>query len=135
MCFRAKIERYPKDGEAPRLRGDTDGIGHDSDLAGSLDLSVDGHRYLFVGVERSSGIVFAVPIEPKAEEMRVVKDAVTKLEQQLGDRVRVIRPTAEQSLVAARRSSGTALPGFQHYTSPRYTPELNVGAERMVRTL
>jgi hypothetical protein len=38
-----------------------------------VDASVDGHRYLFVGVERSSGIVFAVPIGSKAEAMRVVE--------------------------------------------------------------
>jgi hypothetical protein len=78
VCLRAKIERYPKDGEAPRLRGGAHGIGLDIDLAGPLDTSVDGPRYVFVGVERASGTIFAVPIGSKAEAMRVVKEALIK---------------------------------------------------------
>ena len=73
-CLRAKIERHPKNGEAPLLRGGVEGIALDVDLAGPLDLSVDGHRYLFVGIERSSGIVFAMPIETKADAMKAVKE-------------------------------------------------------------
>jgi hypothetical protein len=116
-CLRAKIERYPKNGEAPQLRGGANGIGLDIDLAGPLDASVDGHRYLFVGVERSSGIVFAALIGSKAEAMRVVKEALTKLERQLGDRVRVIRSYSGTEFATERRSSGTALPEFS--TTPR----------------
>jgi hypothetical protein len=100
-----------------------------------LDTSVDGHRYLFVGVERSSGIVFAVPIGSKAEAMRVVKEAVTKLERQLGDRVRVIRSDGGTEFASGEAIEWYRTTGIQHYTSPRYTPELNGAAERMVRTL
>lgn len=90
-CLQAKIERYPKTAEAPLLRGGKEGIALDIDLAGLLDLSIDGHRYLFVGLERSNGIVFATPIETKASAMRAVKETVVKIERQLGERVRVIR--------------------------------------------
>jgi hypothetical protein len=74
VCLRAKIERYPKDGEAPQLRGGANGIGLDIDLAGPLDTSMDGHRYLFVGVERASGTIFAVPIGSKAEAIPFRED-------------------------------------------------------------
>jgi hypothetical protein len=94
VCLRSKIERYPKTGEAPLLRGGVEGIALDVDVAGLPDLSVDGCRYLFVGIERSSGMVFAVPIETKADAMKAVKEAVAKLERQLGERVRVIRTDA-----------------------------------------
>jgi glycine cleavage system regulatory protein len=39
-------------------------------------------------------MVFAVPIETKADAMKAVKEAVAKLERQLGERVRVIRTDA-----------------------------------------
>jgi hypothetical protein len=135
VCLRAKIERYPKDGEAPQLQGGANGIGLDIDLAGPLDTSVDGHRYLFVGVERWSGIVFAMPIASKTEAMRVVKEAVTKLERQLGDRVSVIRSDGGTESASGEAIEWYRTTGIQHYTSPRYTPELNGAAERMVRTL
>jgi hypothetical protein len=135
VCLRAKIVRYPKTGEAPILRGGEEGIALDVDLAGPLDLSVDGHRYLFVGVERPSGIVFATPIETKADAMRVVKEAVAKLERQLCERVRVIRTDGGTEFGSGEAIESFKTTGIQHYTTRRYTPELNGAAERMVRTL
>jgi hypothetical protein len=135
VCLRAKIERYPETGEVPILRGGEEGISLDVDLAGPLDLSVDGHRYLFVGIERSSGIVFAIPTETKADEMRMVKEAVAKLERQLGERVRVIRTDGGTEFGIGEAIKWFKTTGIQHYTSPRYTPGLNGAAERMVRTL
>jgi hypothetical protein len=69
------------------LRGGEEGIALDVDLAGPLDLAIDGHPYLFVELERSSRIVFATPIETKANAMRVVKEEVAKLGRQLGERL------------------------------------------------
>jgi hypothetical protein len=135
VCLRAKIERYPKTGEAPILRGGVEGIALDVDLAGPLDLSVDGHRYLFVGIERSSGILFAVPIETKADAMKAVKGAVAKLERQLGERLRVIRSDGGTEFGGGEAIEWFKTTGIQHYTTPHYTPELNGAAERMVRTL
>jgi hypothetical protein len=62
-CLQAKMTRYPKAGEAPRLKGGTEGIGLDVDLAGPLDLSIGGPRYLFVGIERSRRSVLTVPAD------------------------------------------------------------------------
>jgi hypothetical protein len=129
VCLRAKIERHPKTGEAPLLQGGKEGIGHDVDLAGPLDLSVDGHRYLFVGIERSSGIVSAVPIETKAAAMKAVRGAVSKLERQLGERLRVIPSDGGKEFGGGEAIEWFKITGIQHYTSPRYTPELNGAAE------
>jgi hypothetical protein len=76
-----------------------------------------------------------VPIGSKTEAMRVVKEAVTKLERQLGDRVRVIRSDGGTEFASGEAIEWYRTTGIQHYTSPRYTPELNGAAERMVRTL
>jgi hypothetical protein len=135
VCLRAKIERYPKTGEAPILRGGEEGIALDVDLAGPLDLSVDGHRYLFVGIERSSGILFATPIETKADALKALKGAVAKLERQLGERLRVIRSDGGTEFGGGEAIEWFKTTGIQHYTSPRYTPELNGAAERTVRTV
>jgi hypothetical protein len=135
ICLQAKIERYPKTGEGPILRGGEEGIALDVDLAGPLDLSIDGHRYLFVGLERSGGIVFAIPIETKATAMKAVREAVVKLERQLGERVRVIRSDGGTEFGSGEAIEWFKTTGIQHYTTPRYTPELNGAAERMVRTL
>jgi hypothetical protein len=67
-------------------------------LAGLINTSVDGHRLLFVGVERVSGIIFAVPIGSKAETMRVVKEAVAKVEQQPGESNRAAGESDERRL-------------------------------------
>jgi transposase InsO family protein len=88
-----------------------------------------------VGIERSSGIVFAIPIETKANAMRVVKEAVAKLERQLGERVRVIRSDGGTEFGGGEAIEWFKTTGIHHYTTPRYTPELNGAAERMVRTL
>jgi hypothetical protein len=135
VCLRAKIERYPKTGEAPILRGGEEGIGGDVDLAGPLDTSVDGCRYLFVDVERSSGSIIAVPIGTKADAMRVLREAVAKLERQLGEGVRVIRSDGGTEFGSGEANEWCRAAGIQHYTSPRYTPELNGAAERMIRTI
>jgi hypothetical protein len=68
----AKIERYPKDGEALCLRGCSDGVRLDIDLAEPLYPSLGVHRYMFVGVDRWSGIIFAAPIWSTAWAMQVV---------------------------------------------------------------
>jgi transposase InsO family protein len=117
------------------LQGGKDGIGLDVDPAGPLDLSVDGYRYLFVGVERSRDCICRTPIETKADAMKAVKEAVAKLERQLGERVRVIRTDAGTEFGGGEGVEWFKTAGIQHYTTPGYTPELNGAAERMVRTL
>jgi transposase InsO family protein len=80
-------------------------------------------------------MVFAVPIETKADAMKAVKEAVAKLERQLGERVRVIRTDAGTEFGGGEGVEWFKTAGIQHYTTPGYTPELNGAAERMVRTL
>jgi hypothetical protein len=67
--------------------------------------------------------------------MRVAKEAVAKLERQLGERVRGIRPDGGSEFSSGEAIEWFKTTGIQHYTSPRYTPELNGVAERIVRTL
>jgi transposase InsO family protein len=88
-----------------------------------------------VGVEGSSGIVFAVPIETKADAMKEVKEAIAKPERQLGKRVRVIRSDGGTEFGSGEAIEWYRTTRIQHYTSPRYAPELNGATERMVRTL
>jgi hypothetical protein len=77
----------------------------------------------------------AVPIGSKAEAKGVVNEVITKLERQLGDRVCVIRSDGGTEFASGEAIEWYRTTGIQHYTSPRYTPELNGAAVRMVRTL
>jgi hypothetical protein len=67
--------------------------------------------------------------------MKAVKGAVAKLERQLGERLRVIRSDGGTEFGGGEAIEWFKTTGIQHYTTPRYTPELNGAAERMVRTL
>ena len=60
---------------------------------------------------------------------------MAKLERQLGERVRVIRSDGGTEFGGGEAIEWFKTTGIQHYTTPRYTPELNGAAERMVRTL
>ncbi|GFZ52320.1 hypothetical protein JCM24511_10093 [Saitozyma sp. JCM 24511] len=86
-------------------------------------------EYLFVGVERWSGIVFALPNRSRAEAMRVVKEALAKIERQLGDKVCVIRSDGGTEFDNGEAMMWCRITEIQHYTSPRYTPELNGAAK------
>ena len=134
-CSAAKITRAPKGKLAPMLKGGGDGVGLDVDLAGPFHLSVDGFEYLFVGVERWSRIVFAIPIASKADAFEIMVESIYKLEKQLGERVRVIRSDGGGEFASSEAAEFYRLSGIQRYVTPRHTPELNGAAERMVRTL
>ena len=72
-----------------------------------------------MGIERSSGILFAVPIETKADAMKAVKGAVAKLERQLGERLRVIRSDGGTEFGGGEAIEWFKTTGIQHYTTPR----------------
>jgi hypothetical protein len=133
-CQVAKFSRPPKNDLAPLLMGNGAGVGLDVDLAGPYNESRDGYTYLFVGIERWSQIALAVPLESKAEAADVIMQTVYKLEKQLGERVRVIRSDGGGEFENERLQEFCEIAGIQRYVSPRYTPELNGAAERMVRT-
>jgi hypothetical protein len=134
-CLQAKITRYPKNGEAPLLAGRGKGIGLEVDITGPFSPSLDGYQHLFVGIERSNGIVFAVPIVTKGEAFDVMKRCVSKLERQTGERIRVIRSDGGLEFGSGNAIEYYRKTGIQHYTTTRYTPELNGASERMIRTL
>jgi hypothetical protein len=104
-CLRAKIERHPKTGEAPIGRG--------------TSVPIRGYR----------------AIQRKADAMKAVKGTVAKLERQLGERLRVIRFDGGTEFGGGEAIEWFKNTGIQHYSSPRYTPELNGAAERTVRTV
>jgi hypothetical protein len=67
--------------------------------------------------------------------MKAVKGTVAKLERQLGERLRVIRFDGGTEFGGGEAIEWFKNTGIQHYSSPRYTPELNGAAERTVRTV
>ncbi|EIW71771.1 hypothetical protein TREMEDRAFT_27029, partial [Tremella mesenterica DSM 1558] len=107
----------------------------DVDIAGPFGPAIKGERYFFVGVERASRIVFAVPITTKNESSDIVRQCISKLEKQLGERVRVIRSDGGGEFDSLDMREFYLSAGINHYITPRYTPELNGVAERMIRTL
>jgi len=46
-CLSAKITRYPKEGDAPKLAGGSEGVGFEVDITGPFSVSTDGYQHLF----------------------------------------------------------------------------------------
>ena len=131
-CASSKATRLPKSGNAPTLAGGEQGLCVEVDLAGPFTRSIDGKYYLFIGLERSSGVVCVEPIAEKSDGAIVVPLLVAKLERQLGSRVRVVRSDGGKEFGADDWFSHR---GIIRYVTTPYTPELNGAAERMVRTV
>jgi hypothetical protein len=68
-------------------------------------------------------------VDQRAEEMRVVKEALTMLERQLGDKVCVIRSDGGTEFDNGEAMMWCRSTGIQHYTLSRHTPELNGAAK------
>ena len=134
-CLQSKMRRLPKNDLAPMLNGKGEGIGFDVDLAGPFTISFDGMMNLFVGVERSTGIIIAVPIESKSSSFEVLKTSVNRLEKQLGERLRVIRSDGGSEFASNEARRWYDERGIIHYTTTRYTPELNGAAEQSIGTI
>ena len=83
-CLSAKTTRHPKSGDAPKLGGGSEGLGLEVDITGPFSTSMDGYEHLFVGIERSSHVLFAIPIKQKSEAHDVMLASIAKLERQLG---------------------------------------------------
>ena len=134
-CQQSKMTRESKKEDSPLLDVKGEGLCLDVDLAGPFERSIDGYEYLFVGVERSSGIVISEPIEDKSKGFDTMVKWAKKIERQIGERVRIIRSDGGGEFGGKRANQWYEDTGCQHYITPRYTPELNGACERMVRTL
>jgi len=61
--------------------------------------------------------------------------SIAKLERQLGARVRVIRSDGGDEFGSGKAKAYYLETGIQHYTTTRYTSELNGACERMIHTI
>jgi len=104
--------------------------GLEVDITGPFSTSMDGYEHLFVGIERSSHVLFAVPIKQKSEAYDVMLASIAKLERQLGARVRVIRSDGGGEFGSGKAKG--VIPGDRH--SALHNHSLYPRAQRSVRT-
>ena len=134
-CSHAKTTRLPKTDDAPKLGGGAEGVCFEVDITGPFIRSYDDQRYLFVGIERSSGVIVVEPMQTKLEAFQRMINSIAKLERQLNTRVRVVRSDGGGEFDSDIAQQYYRSTGIIHYMTIRYTPELNGGCGRTIRTI
>ena len=132
-CQERKATKQPKNNASPHGTHDCEMI--HSDISGPFEPSSNGARYVVTMLDDYSKVNRAVCIVEKSRAFGYLQDFVTKIERQLGSKVRFIRSDGGGEYTSEYARSWYTKMGIIHQVSPRYTPELNGTAERFNRTL
>lgn len=132
-CQERKAAKQPKNGISPHGTHDCEMI--HSDISGPLEPSSNGARYITTMYDDYSKVNRVVTTSDRKWTLAYLQEFVTKIERQLGSKVRFLRSDGGGEYLSEQAKSWYSKTGIIHQISPRYTPELNGTAERFNRTL
>eukprot|EP00887_Chlorella_sp_A99_P001341 scaffold14.g1341.t1 len=107
-----------------------------TDLCGPMPVtSLGGNKYFLTLLDDHSKLSVVRPLARKSEVAGAVKDTLTLLENQIGQRTKRLRCDNGSEYINNELTTFCALKGIKLETTVRYTPEQNGAAERLNRTL
>eukprot|EP00951_Prasinocladus_malaysianus_P026715 scaffold237829_cov15-Prasinocladus_malaysianus.AAC.1 len=106
------------------------------DLQGPFQTtSIGGARFNATFLDDYSTLSIVRPIARKSDAVNVVKEVLTMLETQTGDKVKIIRTDRGGEYLSCELRSFFKSKGIIHQTTAPYSPQQNGSAERLNRTL
>ena len=107
-----------------------------TDVCGPLPVtSLGGSDYFVTVLDDYSRLSIIKPLTYKSDTSAAVRDIVTLLETQTGNRVQRLRSDNGSEYLNSSLDTFLKDKGIQHETTIRYSPEQNGAAERLNRTL
>lgn len=132
-CQKMKIARKSMNGISPHGTRNAELV--HVDVAGPMEPSSAGYDHFVTMLDDHSKVCAVVPMKGRKPGMGLLKEFVTRIETQLGSKVRFIRSDNGTEFVSHAANEWYTAKGIIHQLSPRYTPELNGTIERFIRTV
>ena len=132
-CQKMKIARKTLDGMSPHGSRNAELV--HVDVSGPMDPSSSGFDHFVAILDDYSKTCAVVPMKGRKPAMGLLADFVTRLETQLGEKVRFIRSDNGPEFISQSAVEWYKSRGIIHQVSPRYRPELNGTIERFIRTI
>lgn len=107
-----------------------------TDVCGPLPVtSLGGSNYFVTVLDDYSRLSIIKPLTYKSDTAGALRDIITLLETQTGNRVQRLRSDNGSEFLNSNLGNFLKTKGIQHETAIRYSPEQNGAAERLNRTL